>query len=103
MFYQYQRLCKKTLILGKPFPCDQEAETAFQPLIWCSESLYSQGNSFLYGCFSSQTPVCLRTAVFLLKIPEIPIESLEESKLVVPRGLKHDFDVLGFEMETLES
>ena len=29
---------KITLILREPWPCDPAAETAIQPLIWCSES-----------------------------------------------------------------
>ena len=28
----------KTFLLGKPLPCSPAAETALQPLIWCSES-----------------------------------------------------------------
>ena len=30
---------KTTLLLRKPLPCSPAAETALQPLIWCSESL----------------------------------------------------------------
>ena len=29
---------KETLLLRKPLPCSPAAETALQPLIWCSES-----------------------------------------------------------------
>ena len=31
---------KQTLLLGEPLPCSPEAETAIQPLIWCSERKY---------------------------------------------------------------
>ena len=34
---------KKTLLLHHPWPCNEAAETAPQPVIWCSESLHSQG------------------------------------------------------------
>ena len=29
---------EKTLLLRKPLPCGPAAETALQPLIWCSDS-----------------------------------------------------------------
>ena len=32
---------KRTLLLGEPLPCNPAAETALQPLLWCSESYYS--------------------------------------------------------------
>ena len=42
----------KTLLLGKPLPCNPEAETALQPLIWHSEGLYFH---FLEECFFTDT------------------------------------------------
>ena len=42
---------KQALLLGEPLPCNPEAETARQPLIWRSESLSSQGNHFPDECF----------------------------------------------------
>ena len=42
---------RKTLLLRKPSLCSPTAETALEPLIWCSESLYSQGSSSPEGCF----------------------------------------------------
>ena len=49
-------VCAKTLLLSEPFPCHPAAETALQPLIWCSESLSSNASSSP-EVFSSQTPV----------------------------------------------
>ena len=31
----------KTILLGEPLPCKPSAESAIQPLSWCSKSLYS--------------------------------------------------------------
>ena len=47
----------KTLPVREPLSCSPAAETALQPLIWCSESLYSKGSSFSGGVFLLQTPV----------------------------------------------
>ena len=38
-----------------PLPCNPAAEAALHPLIWCSESLSSQGSSFSEECFFSQS------------------------------------------------
>ena len=34
-------VCETKFLLGEPLPCNPSAETAIQPLIWCSEGLYS--------------------------------------------------------------
>ena len=44
-------VCEKTLLLDEPWPCNPEAETALQPLIWCSESLFSHVPSSLEELF----------------------------------------------------
>ena len=44
-------VCDKTLLLWEPSPYNPAAETALQPLIWCSESWYSHRYSFLEECF----------------------------------------------------
>ena len=38
-------VCGKTLLLGEPLPCNPAAETALEPLIWCSESLFPYKSS----------------------------------------------------------
>ena len=45
------------------------------------------------------------TAVFLLTIPEVSLERLDEflNQEVIPRGLKHDVESCLFGIETLES
>ena len=50
---------ENTLLLRKPLPCSPAAETAPQPLIWCSESQSSNVYSFPEECFCSRTPVAL--------------------------------------------
>ena len=42
--------CEKTLLLPEPWPSNPAAETAFEPLIWCSESLSSRGSSSTEEC-----------------------------------------------------
>ena len=46
-----------------------------------------------------------RTAVFLLKIPDILIKSLDEflNQYVVPRGVSYDLKMFSFEIEARES
>ena len=46
---------KITLLSGEPLPCNPEAETALQPLIWHAEGLSFQGQSFLEECFFTDT------------------------------------------------
>ena len=53
----------KTLLLGKPLPCNPEAETALQPLIWHAEGLYFQGYYFLQECFFF-TDYCTMVSIF---------------------------------------
>ena len=46
----------KTCLLGEPLPCNSEAEIALKPLIWHSEGLSFQVNSFfLKDCFFIDT------------------------------------------------
>ena len=40
-----------TLLLCEPRSCNPAAETALQPLVWCSESFSSQGYSSPEECF----------------------------------------------------
>ena len=47
----------KTLLLREPLPCNPAAETAIQPLIWCSESQHSNVYSFREECFFTDTRV----------------------------------------------
>ena len=47
----YWCLWTKALLLGEPSPCNPSAETALQPLIWCSESLSSYMDSSPEECF----------------------------------------------------
>ena len=42
---------KNTLLLPEPWPSNPTAETALQPIIWCSESLSSRGSSSPEECF----------------------------------------------------
>ena len=43
-------VCEKTLLLPEPWPSNPAAETASQPLIWCSESLSSKSSSSPEEC-----------------------------------------------------
>ena len=50
---------EKTLPLCEPLSCNPAAETALQVLIWCPESLSSQGLSSLEECFfTERNPGC---------------------------------------------
>ena len=49
-------VCEKAILLWKPWPSNPVAETAFQPLIWCSESLYSPRR----GVFFTDTGMALK-------------------------------------------
>ena len=42
---------EKNTPLCEPSPCNPSAETAIQPLIWCSESLYAELYFSLEECF----------------------------------------------------
>ena len=56
-------VCEKTLLLFEPRPCNAAAETAPHPLIWCSESLSSQGSSHPVECFFTDTGMVLEGIV----------------------------------------
>ena len=47
---------KNTLLLRKPLPCSPVAETAIQPLTWCSESPFFSGGVFLFTPVSHSVP-----------------------------------------------
>ena len=40
--------CEQTLLSRQPLPCSPAVETALQPLIWCSESVYIQCHIYIY-------------------------------------------------------
>ena len=43
-------VCEKALLSGEPWPRNLAAQTAIQPLIWRSESLYSKAYSSPEEC-----------------------------------------------------
>ena len=43
-------VCEKSFLLSEPLPCNPEAETAIQPLIWHCEGLSSQLSCFPKEC-----------------------------------------------------
>ena len=49
----YTGVCEQPILLREPWLCSPAAETAFHPMIWCSESLSSQGLSSAEECFST--------------------------------------------------
>ena len=60
----YRRLSKQTLLFREPSPCSPAAETALQPLMWCSESLFSQGYSSPEGVFSDTSKTAWSSAAW---------------------------------------
>ena len=81
---------KRTLLSGKPSPCNPAAETALQPLMWCSESLSSHGSSHPEEFFFADVGMNVTT-----NLPEVfPTEVFQGPSF---RGV-HVFVLLGFSL-----
>ena len=50
-------VCENTSLLRGPLPCNPAAETALQPMIWCSESLFSHLSASPEYCFFTDSGI----------------------------------------------